>query len=156
MLKWFWIWSLPLLLTYLWSWALLEKPPIIQILKNFSALWNPEGSLPCSQEPFSGPYPELERLSPYHPIPSYLSKIYVLQYCPLTCVMVFLVVSFLLAFPPVSYMHSSSPQLCYMPWPSHPTWLDHYNYSIWRRVQVMKLFIILFSLPLLLIQNKSS
>jgi hypothetical protein len=35
----------------------------------------PEDSLPCSQEPSTGPYPELDRRSPYHPIPSYLSQI---------------------------------------------------------------------------------
>jgi hypothetical protein len=28
----------------------------------------PEGSLPCSQEATSGPYPEPDRSSPYHPI----------------------------------------------------------------------------------------
>jgi hypothetical protein len=32
----------------------------------------PEGSSPCSQEPSTGPYPEPDRSSPYHPI---LSKI---------------------------------------------------------------------------------
>jgi hypothetical protein len=32
----------------------------------------PEGSLPCSQEPSTGPYPEADKFSPYHPI---LSKI---------------------------------------------------------------------------------
>jgi hypothetical protein len=31
-----------------------------------------------------------------------------------------------------------------MPRPSHPPWLDHPNYT-WRRVQVMKLLIMLFS-----------
>jgi hypothetical protein len=46
------------LLTYSWSWALLEEPPILQLLKNFPAFTEPEGSLPCSQEPFTGPYPE--------------------------------------------------------------------------------------------------
>jgi hypothetical protein len=45
-------------------------------------------------------------------------------------------VSFLLAFPPISYMHSSSPTSCYIPCPSHNTWLDHSNYT-WRRVQVI-------------------
>jgi hypothetical protein len=33
---------------------------------------------------------------------------------------------------------------CYMSSPSHPPWLDHSNY-IWRRVQVMKLLIMMFS-----------
>jgi hypothetical protein len=36
----------------------------------------PEGSSSCSQEPSNGPYPEPDRSSPYHPILSYLSKIY--------------------------------------------------------------------------------
>jgi hypothetical protein len=28
----------------------------------------PEDSLPCSKEPSTGPYPEIDQLSPYHPI----------------------------------------------------------------------------------------
>jgi hypothetical protein len=36
----------------------------------------PEGSLPCSQETFTGPSPEPDRSSPYHPNLSYLSKTY--------------------------------------------------------------------------------
>jgi hypothetical protein len=36
----------------------------------------PEGSLPCSQEPSTGPYAGPDRCSPYHPISSLLSKIY--------------------------------------------------------------------------------
>jgi hypothetical protein len=55
-------------------------------------------------------------------------------------------------FPPISYLHSSlslslslSPSnSCYMPFPSHPPWLDHSNYT-WQRVQVMKLQIMQFS-----------
>jgi hypothetical protein len=66
----------------------------------------PEDSLPCSQKPSTGPYPEPDRSSPHHPILS-LSKIYFNIAHP-SYVLVFLVVSFLLAFPPVSYMHSSS------------------------------------------------
>jgi hypothetical protein len=48
--------------------------------------------------------------------------------------------SFLLAFPPMARMHSSSLHLCYIFCPSHPPWLDHSNYT-WRRVKVMKLLI---------------
>jgi hypothetical protein len=62
----------------------------------------PEGSLSCSQEPSSGPYTEPDQSNPYHHI--------LFKYCTLTYALVFLVVSFLLAFPPISYMHSSSPQ----------------------------------------------
>jgi hypothetical protein len=36
----------------------------------------PEGSLSCSQEPSTGPYPQPDRSSPYHPIPTHLSKIH--------------------------------------------------------------------------------
>jgi hypothetical protein len=39
-------------------------------------------------------------------------------------------------FSPILYMHSSSPHSCYMPRQTHPSWLDHSDYT-WRRVQVM-------------------
>jgi hypothetical protein len=41
-------------------------------------------------------------------------------------------------------MHSSSLHSCYMPCPSHPPWLDHFNYT-WLRVQITKLLIMQFS-----------
>jgi hypothetical protein len=66
------------------------------------------------------------------------------QIKPLHIPPVSLMVSFLLAFPPYSYVHSSSPQLCYMFCRSHPPWLNHSNYNC-RRTQVMKLFIMQFS-----------
>jgi hypothetical protein len=50
----------------------------------------------------------LSQSDPVHTIPSYLSKD-LFQYCPPTYVLVFLVGSSLLAFPPISYMHYSSP-----------------------------------------------
>jgi hypothetical protein len=42
---------------------------------------------------------------------------------------------FLSGFPPITYTHSSSPHLCYMLRPSHPSWLGHSKYT-WRRIQV--------------------
>jgi hypothetical protein len=51
---------------------------------------------------------------------------------------------FLLASPPNSYMHSSSPTACYMAYPSHAPCLCHSKY-IWQRVQAMKLLIRQFS-----------
>jgi hypothetical protein len=37
----------------------------------------PEGALPCSQEPAIGPYPEPDASSPYHP--RYFSNIHYLH-----------------------------------------------------------------------------
>jgi hypothetical protein len=54
------------------------------------------------------------------------------------------VVSFLPAFPPISYIHYSFPQFVLYALLIHPPWLDHSNY-IWRRVQVLKLLIMQFS-----------
>jgi hypothetical protein len=43
--------------------------------RTFQNFIEPEGSLLCSQEPSTGPYPKPDRSSPYNPIRS-LSKIY--------------------------------------------------------------------------------
>jgi hypothetical protein len=50
------IWLCPGLTS--WSSALLEKPPVLPLLKNFRNFMEPEGSLPCSQEPSTCPYLE--------------------------------------------------------------------------------------------------
>jgi hypothetical protein len=54
--------------------------------------------------------------------------------------LVFLVVSFLLAFPPISYMHCSSPPFVLYALPISSSLTYHSNY-VWRGVQVMKLLI---------------
>jgi hypothetical protein len=100
----------------------------------------PEGSLPCSQEPFTGLCPDSDQSNPYHPILSLLRLILLLS-----THLCFSLPSdlFLLDFSPISYMQSFSTP-CYMPCPSHSLWLDHSNYT-WPRVQVMKLLITQFS-----------
>jgi hypothetical protein len=45
-----------------------ENPLVAQLLKNFPNFKEPEGSLPYSQEPSSGPSPKPDQSSPYHPI----------------------------------------------------------------------------------------
>jgi hypothetical protein len=67
----------------------------------------PEGSIPCSQEPSTGPYPEPYQSNPIHSILSYLSKLHFNIVHPPTSWSSSS--SFLLACPPISYMHSCSP-----------------------------------------------
>jgi hypothetical protein len=50
--------------THSWSWALLEKLPIVQDSRTSQRFTEPKGSLPCSQEPSTGPYPEPDRSNP--------------------------------------------------------------------------------------------
>jgi hypothetical protein len=84
----------------------------------------PQSSLPCSQEPSTGSYPEPDQPSSYHPgssywaLPVWLSRQYLI--------------------------YSSSPNSCYILCPSHPLLLYYYNYT-WLRVQVMKLLIMYVS-----------
>jgi hypothetical protein len=51
------------ILTYLWTWTLLHKLPSTS--QHFK---EPESLSPCSQESYTGPYPEPDRSSPYNPI----------------------------------------------------------------------------------------
>jgi hypothetical protein len=66
----------------------------------------PEGSIPCSQEPSTGPYPEPYQSNPHHPILS--TKIHFSIVHPPTSWSSQRFLSFWLS-PPISYMHSSSP-----------------------------------------------
>jgi hypothetical protein len=99
----------------------------------------PEGSLPCSQEPATG----LSQMNTVHTISSYFSKIYfniILSPKPMSSQWS---LSFWLSHQnPICFLRL--PHTCYMPCPSHPAWLDHSNY-IWRRVRIMELIIRRFS-----------
>jgi hypothetical protein len=61
-------------------------------------------------------------------------------YYPPAYILVFLVVSFPLAFPPITYTCSSSSPCVLMPHPYYSPWLDYYNYT-WRTVQITKLLL---------------
>jgi len=45
----------------------LEKLIVTQLDKKFAHFMEPEGSLPCSQQPATGPFPEQDESSPHPP-----------------------------------------------------------------------------------------
>jgi hypothetical protein len=55
------------LLTYIAE-PFLRSCHLCSYLRTSQYFTEPEGSLPCSQEPSTGPYPELDQSSPWHPI----------------------------------------------------------------------------------------
>jgi hypothetical protein len=50
-----------------WSSDLLVKPLVAQLLKNLRTFIEPEGSLLCTEELSTGPYPEPHESRPHHP-----------------------------------------------------------------------------------------
>jgi hypothetical protein len=50
-----------------WSRILFEQLIVTQILEKYPFFMEPEGSLPCSQKPATGPYPEPAESSSPHP-----------------------------------------------------------------------------------------
>jgi hypothetical protein len=69
-------------LIHLWSWALLENQPIVQLLKIFPAFYGTRRFITVlrSQEPTTGPYPEPHQSNPYHAILSLLRSILILSW----------------------------------------------------------------------------
>jgi hypothetical protein len=126
----------------LWSWTLLEKAPVAQLLRNFQHFMETEGSLPCSQEPATSPSPDPNQSSPYHHI-LFIPRLNLILsthlYLGLPSVI------FPSSFPTSILCAFILPHSCYMFCPSHLPWL-HSNYngeeyklrssSIWRFLQL--------------------
>jgi hypothetical protein len=56
--------------TMLTPWSrVLEKLVVTQLVKNLPPFMEPDGSLPCSQKPATGPYHEPDKPSPHLPTP---------------------------------------------------------------------------------------
>jgi hypothetical protein len=101
-------------------------------------LMEPEGSIPNSQELSTCPYPEPDQS--VHITPSHLYKIQP------THLRLGLPSGLLPPGFPTNKLYASLffPPLCYKPLPSHPPRLHYSNYT-WRRLQIMKLFVMQFS-----------
>jgi hypothetical protein len=129
------------LLTHSWSWALLEKLPIVQLLKNFPALYGkPKVHYRVHKSP---PLDRiLSQIDPIHTI--HTISVTTILLLSTQLVLVFLVVSFLLASSLIFYMHSYFPHSCYIPCPSNPPWMYHSCYT-WRKAHVLKHFVMQFS-----------
>jgi hypothetical protein len=124
-------------LTHSWSWALLEKLPIVQLLKNFPAFYGTRRfvSVLTRALHWSLSWARSIQSIPSHPISLRFILIlftHLLISLP-SCL-------FPKGFPTYPIFIPVALHLCYMPCPSHPPWLHHYNCT-WRRVQVMKLHI---------------
>jgi hypothetical protein len=57
-----------ILITHSWSQDLLEKPPVVQLLKNFPAFFGNRRFITMFTKPSTAPYPEPDQSSPYQPI----------------------------------------------------------------------------------------
>jgi hypothetical protein len=106
------------LLTY-WAEPFMRSCQLWNYSKNSQHFMESECSLPCLQEPSTGHYPEPDRFSPYHP--NYLRSTLILSTHIHFCLPSG---HFSSAFPVnILYVFLLSPVL-YMPYPSHPPWLN--------------------------------
>jgi hypothetical protein len=112
-----------------------------QLLKNLPILWNSTAHYGVHNIPPL--FPILNQMNPVHTIESHFFMIDLNCIFP-TYVWIFLLTFFLLSSHQKTRQISIRPSECYIPFPNCYPWIEHCNY-IWRRLQVMKLFIMQFS-----------
>jgi hypothetical protein len=121
-----------------WSWALLEKLPIVQLLKHFPEMYGTQRFTTVFTRALHWCLSWARSIQFTSPHPVSLRSILILS----THLIFGLPCDLFPSGFPINILDAflSSPHSCYMPCPSRPPWLDHFNYT-WRRVQVMKLLI---------------
>jgi hypothetical protein len=98
---------------------------IVTSLVNFPSFMKPECSLPCSQQPATCHYPELDAYNQHIPHLTSLRSIIILSFPSASRSSEW--------FLPFRFCNQNSACIshlfhaCYMPRPSHPPWLDHPN-----------------------------
>jgi hypothetical protein len=126
MIKNAWINSVDKITTSSRSWVLLEEPPIVQLLKNFPIFYGTRRFINVFTRALHWSLSWEDQSSAYHPN---ISKTHLILSTHL--LLGLLSGSFLLAFPPISYMNSSSHALAISPFLT-----CSFN---WWTVQVMQL-----------------
>jgi hypothetical protein len=121
-------------LTHSWSWALREKLPIVQLLKNFPEFYGNRRFITVFTRALHWPLPWSRSIQSIPPYPTSLRSILILS--PLLCLDLPSGL-FPSGFPTNILCSPLLNHSCYMPCLSHPPWVD----ITWRRVQVMELFI---------------
>jgi hypothetical protein len=127
--------------THSWSWALLEKPPIVQLLKNFPAFYGTRRFITMFKRALHWPLSWARSIQSILLYPIYLRSILILSTHLRLGLPSSLLFSGFHQYPTCISLLSHS---YYMPCPSHLPRFDHSNYT-WQRIQVMKLLIKQFS-----------